>query len=340
MTLLDAFDRPLRSLRISVTDRCNLRCRYCMPEKQYAWLPRRDLLNFEEIASLASLFVDLGVQKLRITGGEPLLRHDLPRLVAMLAPRVGPRDLAMTTNAVLLAQHAAALARAGLKRLTISLDTLRPERFARMSGRDRLADVFAGMDAARRAGFAGTKFNAVILRGVNDDEICDLLEFGWAQGGQTRLIEYMDVGGATRWDADEVVPRGEMLARIEARFGRATPLQADPHAPAEHFVLADGRSFGIIASTTAPFCGQCDRARLTADGMFFLCLYARSGVNLRDHLRSGSDARALGSLLAAQWGARSDRGAEERQRVASRGPLYELPLLHADRHLEMHTRGG
>jgi cyclic pyranopterin phosphate synthase len=337
--LLDQFGRPLRSLRISVTDRCNLRCNYCMPEEDYVWLPREEILSFEEIAALADVFLSLGVDKFRLTGGEPLLRRDLHVLVRALASRTAVRDLALTTNAVLLADQAAALASAGLRRVTISLDTLRPERFEMLTRRNDLSRVLGGIAAARAVGLS-IKLNAVIVRRVNDDELPSLIDFARSVGAEVRFIEYMDVGGATRWSADQVVSQREMLDTLRRRFGDIQPLPGDPHAPAERFALSDGTRFGIIASTTAPFCGRCDRSRLTADGMWYLCLYATKGMDLRRAIRSGLAPDRIADLIAAAWRSRADRGAEQRLTERHRGPFVPLTVLRGDTHLEMHTRGG
>lgn len=338
----DAHGRWLNSLRISVTDRCNLRCRYCMPEESYVWLPRESILHFEEIDRLVRVFATLGVDKVRITGGEPLLRHDLPTLIGLLKGHRRVRDLAMTTNGVMLGQHAEALKAAGLSRVTVSLDTLRPERFERFAGRARLEDVLEGIDAARAAGFRRTKVNAVIVRGFNDDELMDLLEFGREHRLEIRFIEYMDVGGATRWTPAEVVPRAEILERLEAQYGRPTllPDPADSRAPAERFALPDATTFGIIASTTRPFCGMCGRARLTADGVWFMCLYADQGTDLRALLRGGASDDQIAAAVEAAWRTRTDRGAEQRLSSADRGPLHQVERLRQDPHREMHTRGG
>ncbi len=337
----DTLARSLGSLRISVTDRCNLRCRYCMPEQEYVWLPKESILTFEEIARLARVFVSLGVTKLRLTGGEPLLRHDLPALSAMLAGIPGVQDLAMTTNGLLLAKQAEALRRAGLRRVTVSLDTLRPERMRELARSDRHADVLAGIAAARGAGFARIKLNTVVIRGVNDDELADLIEFARGQGAEVRFIEYMDVGGATGWSAEQVVSQREMLERLTARYGAVVPVAGDdPSAPAERFRLPDGGTFGIIASTTAPFCRSCDRSRLTADGTWFLCLYAERGIELREPLRAGASDEELRGVITQAWIARTNRGAEERLSVAQRGALYKIDALRADPRREMHTRGG
>ena len=337
----DRFDRPLRSLRISVTDRCNLRCQYCMPEPDYAWLPRESILDFEEIAWITDVFVSLGVDRVRVTGGEPLLRRDLPHLIEMLAARSGIADLALTTNGVLLSSQAAALRGAGLHRITVSLDTLRGDRFQRMTRVDRLPDVLAGIDAARRAGFTGLKLDAVVTRGDNDDELVDLVDFARAVDAEIRFIEYMDVGGATDWRPEAVVSEAEMLARLTERYGPIEEItEPGSSAPASRFKLPSGQVVGIIASTTKPFCRTCDRARLTADGVLFLCLYAQHGADLRRPLRAGASAETLAQLIEAVWHGRADRGAEERAATRGRGAYIPLRLLKKDAHLEMHTRGG
>ena len=336
----DAFARPLRNLRLSVTDRCNLRCAYCMPEEEYAWLPRADILTFEEISSLVGVFADLGVDKVRFTGGEPLLRKDLPRLVTMIAGEPRIRDLAITTNGILLAQQAGALREAGIQRVTVSLDTLQPERFLALTRRNAFPQVLEGIEVVRRMGWPGFKLDTVLMRGVNDDEIVDLVEFARRVGAEIRFIEYMDVGGATRWSMDQVVSRAEMLERLSARYGRIEPIVEESSAPADRFRLADGLVFGIISSTTAPFCSACDRSRLTADGQWLLCLYATAGLDLRKPLRVGAARNELASLIREAWQARRDRGAEERLTIKDRRPLVQIGELRARPHLEMHTRGG
>ena len=338
--ILDRFDRPLRSLRISMTDRCNLRCQYCMPEPDYAWLPRESLLGFEEIASIADVFVSLGADRVRVTGGEPLLRRDLPRLIELLASRPGIADLAVTTNGVLLARQAAALRRAGLRRITVSLDTLRRDRFQAIARFDELPSVLAGIDAAAGAGFSPLKIDTVVLRGRNDDELVDLIEFGRGVGAEVRFIEYMDVGGATHWSMDTVVSRREILARLTEHYGDIAALPGRDAAPAERFQLPDGTTFGIIASTTEPFCAACDRSRLTADGLWLLCLYARGGLDLRRPLREGATCEELAHLISTVWSMRADRGAEERAASPAREILIPVAALKRDAHLEMHTRGG
>jgi cyclic pyranopterin phosphate synthase len=342
-TLSDALGRPLRNLRISVTDRCNLRCQYCMPEEEYTWLPRRDLLTFEEIAALVEIFTRLGVDKVRLTGGEPLLRRDLPALVHLLAQNPGLSDLALTTNGVLLAEQARALYDAGLQRVTVSLDTLQPERFRALTRRDTHARVVQGIEAVSQVGFPPPKLDTVVMRGFNDDELIDLIEFGNRVGAEVRFIEYMDVGGATHWSLNRVLSRTEMLARLRQHYGEVAPLGERGSAPAERFVLPDGTVFGIIASTTTPFCRTCDRSRLTADGMWYLCLYALAGADLRELLRRGAAPEEVEAVISATWQARRDRGAEERkalEQAGSRGALIQLESLRQDPHLEMHTRGG
>jgi cyclic pyranopterin phosphate synthase len=337
--ITDRFGRPLRSLRVSVTDRCNLRCQYCMPEADYAWLPREDVLRFEEIASLVDAFTELGVDRVRITGGEPLLRRDLPVLVEAIASRPAVRDLALTTNGVLLKRHAADLKRAGLHRITVSLDTLVPSRFEALARFDEHASVLAGLDAAVRE-FGSVKIDTVVMRGVNDDELVPLLEHSRALGAEIRFIEYMDVGGATRWSPDAVVSRQEMLATLEEHFGPIEPILEASSAPADRFRLPDGLVFGIISSTTEPFCASCDRARLTADGMWLMCLYAQAGTDLRRPLRAGATREELMGLISAVWSSRADRGAEERLAAEGRDALIPLAALRKNAHLEMHTRGG
>jgi len=336
----DLFARPLRNLRLSVTDRCNLRCSYCMPEEEYAWLPRADILTFEETAQVIAAFADIGVDKVRFTGGEPLLRKDLARLVKMIAAEPRIRDLAITTNGILLAQEAQALRDAGIHRVTVSLDTLEPERFRALTRRDAHAQVLEGIEAVGRMGWPGLKFDTVVMRGVNEDEIEDLVEFARGVGAEIRFIEYMDVGGATRWSMDKVVSRAEMLERLGARYGRIEPVAEESWAPADRFRLPDGLTFGIISSTTAPFCSSCDRSRLTADGQWLLCLYATTGIDLRKYLRDGASKDDLTSLIRSAWEVRRDRGAEQRLLLKDRQPLVQITELKAKPHLEMHTRGG
>jgi len=334
---LDRLSRPLHDLRISVIDRCNFRCPYCMPEDQYprdhAFLRAADRLSFDEIERLARAFVELGVRKLRLTGGEPLLRRDLPLLIERLAAIPGVEDLAMTTNAVLLPQQAQALRDAGLQRLTISLDTLDADTFRRMSGgRGEVSEVLAGIAAAERAGFTRIKINSVVMRGINDAQILDLIAHFRGRGHIVRLIEYMDVGTCNGWQADGVVPALELRERIHARW----PLRAvTPNYRGEvasRYVFEDGAGeIGFITSVSEPFCGDCSRARLSADGKLYNCLFARDGFDLRAPLRSGLEDAALVDLLAARWRLRVDRYSEQRAELRNDGRLE---------HVEMYRIGG
>jgi len=328
-TRRDALGRELSSLRLSVTDRCNLRCAYCMPQAPPAWLPNPRLLTFEELARLVDAFLLLGVGRLRLTGGEPLVRRGLPTLVSQLSGKPGLRDLALTTNGMLLGEQAFALRQAGLRRVNVSLDTLQRARFRALTHRDGLERVLSGIEAARTAGLVPLKLDTVVIRGRNDDELVALLEYARGVGAELRFIEYMDVGGATGWSRGAVVPRTELLGRIERALGPVVALSGRGSAPAERFALADGTTFGIIASVTQPFCGDCDRARLTADGMLFTCLHSREGLDLRTPLRSGASTQDLAERIQRRWILRRDRGAEQREAHPE-----------ADAHSRMHTRGG
>ncbi|MCP9447310.1 MAG: GTP 3',8-cyclase MoaA [Nitrospira sp.] len=340
----DLYGRPLRSLRLSVTDRCNLRCRYCMPEEEYVWLPREDVLSFEEMATLAGYFVDLGVDKIRLTGGEPLLRRDLPRLIRLLSQNRGITEIALTTNGVLLAEQAQALYDAGLHRVTVSLDTLKPDRFRRLTGRDEFDRVLEGIAAARTVGFPDLKLDTVMIRGFNDDELVPLIEFARHIGAEVRFIEYMDVGGANEWTMDKVLSRDAMSERLSRHYGPIEAMPGRGAAPAQRYRLVDGTTFGIIPSTTAPFCAQCDRSRVTADGMWYLCLYALGGIDLRGPLRQGAGPDHIRELIRAGWRSRRDRGAEARKELERTGTresgLIGIERLREDPHLEMHARGG
>ncbi len=339
--LLDRYQRPLRSLRLSVTDRCNFRCTYCMPEEEYRWLPRKDILSLEEMARVARVFARVGVRRVRFTGGEPLLRRELPELVSMVAAIPEIQDVALTTNGMLLAGLAKELRAAGLQRLNISLDTLNPQRFQTLTRRHALPQVLAGIEAAWDAGFRGTKIDTVLMRGQNEDEILDLLEFSFQRQLKLRFIEYMDVGGATRWSESQVFSRDAILELVETHYGGVEALEPlDPSAPARIYRLPHGLEFGIIASTTAPFCGECDRSRVAADGSWYSCLYAHHGTNLRALLRDGRDDDSLVDAITSIWQARADRGAEDRKAMVERGPVMDLDDLLADPRLEMHTRGG
>jgi len=337
-SVVDRFERPLRSLRLSVTDRCNLRCQYCMPEAEYTWLPKDDILHFEEIVRLVRIFVTLGVHRVRLTGGEPLLRRDLATLVRLLAGVPGIDDLALTTNGVLLADNVGGLRDAGLGRVTVSLDTLDRQTFTSLTRSDELGRVRAGLEAGARA-FPGLKIDSVVLRGVNDHEVPALVDEAARLGAEIRFIEYMDVGGATGWTAEQVVSRAEMLERLTARYGGVDALPAT-WAPADRFRLPSGQVVGLISSTTAPFCATCDRSRLTADGLWYLCLYAPRGTDLRGLLRDGASDEAIADEVRRVWEGRTDRGAEDRLAARNRSAFVPVSSLKRDPHLEMHTRGG
>jgi GTP 3',8-cyclase len=330
--LVDRLGRPIEDLRVSVTDRCNLRCTYCMPREMFgpdhAFLERDELLSFEELSRLLVAFVDLGVRKLRLTGGEPLLRRDLPDLIAMLAPLPGIEDIALTTNGILLPRLADRLAAAGLRRVTVSLDALDDETFRRVADTPlSVAAVLEGVDAALAAGLAPVKVNAVLQRGVNDDQVEALA--GWARdtGVTLRFIEFMDVGTTNDWQRDRVVPADEIQARIDARWP-IEAVEAEGAAVAERFRYVDGAGeVGIVASVTRPFCRRCVRARLSAIGELYTCLFASRGHDLRAVLRGGADDAALRSAIAAVWGARTDRASELRAEGGLSGPRVEMSYI-------------
>jgi cyclic pyranopterin phosphate synthase len=310
-----------------------------MPEARYTWLEKPHLLSFEELTRVVRLFRGLGLERVRITGGEPLLRQELPKLVGMLAG-VGIEGLALTSNGVLLEKQAAALQQAGLRRLTVSLDTLKPEVFARLAQRQELEAVLSGLRFARELNFQELKLDTVVVRGINDGEIIDLTRFAAEVGAEIRFIEYMDVGGATRWEPGLVVAQAEILERLGAAYGSARPLPGRGSAPAQRFQLGNGQIVGVVASVTQPFCSDCDRLRLTADGQLLSCLYARAGLDLREILRSAAGDGELSQRLVAFWKKREDQGAVERTRVRGRAGYVSLEELRADPRLEMHTRGG
>jgi cyclic pyranopterin phosphate synthase len=314
----DRLGRRLHDLRISVTDRCNFRCPYCMPAEiygeHYRFLPRPELLTFEEIERLARLFVALGVEKIRITGGEPLLRHGLPRLVEGLAAIPGLHDLTLTTNGYLLARQAGPLARAGLRRITVSLDSHDEKVFRQMSGRDfGPARVLEGIDAAAAAGLAPIKINCVVQKGVNDHQIVDLARRFRGTGHILRFIEFMDVGTLNHWDLAQVVTAREIVERIDAEFPIEPIGPNYPGEVAERWRYADGAGeIGVIASVSQPFCRGCTRARLTIEGKLVTCLFAAGGADLRTPLRTGASDAELRDRIAAVWSRRADRYSEER----------------------------
>ncbi len=313
----DTLGRPLRDLRISVTDRCNFRCRYCMPRELFGpgfeFLPNSEILSFEEITRLARLFVAEGVRKIRLTGGEPLLRRELPKLVAMLAA-VPDVDLTLTTNGSLLEQQAASLAAAGLRRVTVSLDALDDDVFQAMTdARFPVAKVLAGIDAAAAAGLRPVKVNAVVRRGINDIEILPMARYFKGTGHVLRFIEYMDVGHTNGWCLDEVLPAAEIVERIDAELP-LEPLEPNYRGEvAARYRYRDGSGeIGVIASVTQPFCSDCTRARLSADGKLYTCLFASVGTDLCQPLRSGADDALLSRLIRQTWEAREDRYSEIR----------------------------
>lgn len=327
----DRLGRPLHDLRISVTDRCNFRCTYCMPREvfgaDYAFLPRSEILSFEEITRVAGIFTRLGVEKLRITGGEPLLRKDLERLIAMLAATEGVRDIALTTNGSLLAGKAQLLRNAGLHRLTVSLDALDPRIFQQMTdARYAVEQVLAGIEAARAAGFAPIKLNMVVKRGVNEEQIGPMARRFSGPEFVLRFIEYMDVGNTNAWRLDEVVPAAEIQHRLEQEF-TLTPLPAQYGGEvARRFRTAAGGEIGLITSVTRPFCRSCTRARLSADGHLYTCLFAAEGHDVRTVLRSRSDAE-VEHFIRGIWSTRSDRYSELRQALPEPQRKAEMSLL-------------
>jgi cyclic pyranopterin phosphate synthase len=334
----DRLGRPLRDLRISVMDRCNFRCPYCMPRERfhehYAFLKTAERLSFDEIVRLARLFVPMGVRKLRITGGEPLLRVNLPDLIADLNAIEGVDDIALTTNGVLLAKHAYELKAAGLSRVTVSLDSLDQDLFAKMNGGfGRVAEVLDGIEHAREAGMGPIKINAVIQRGVNEEGALDLVERFRGTGATVRFIEYMDVGNRNDWREQLVVPSKDLQARIHARWP-LRPVKPDYVGEvARRYAFEDGQGeVGFISSVTQPFCGACSRARLSSDGVLYTCLFAQTGTDLRGPMRSGTDDVAMSRLIRGVWSNREDRYSE--QRMIMRAKHSDQPKI------EMNYIGG
>ena len=314
----DRLERPLRDLRISVMDRCNFRCPYCMPREQfhesYRFLKSSQRLSFEEILRLARLFVAQGVRKIRLTGGEPLLRANLADLVGDLTSIAGVEDVALTTNGILLERHAAELKAAGLNRITVSLDSLDPEVFARMSGGfGGVDEVLAGIAAAKRADLLPIKVNAVVQRGVNDHTVLDLVERFRGSGVIVRFIEYMDVGNRNHWEPERVVPSKELVALINARWPIEALERNYQGEVARRYGFADGAGeVGFISSVTQAFCGDCSRARLSSDGAMYTCLFAAQGTTLRDPMRAGATDDELSELIRRVWSGRQDRYSELR----------------------------
>jgi len=333
VTPLDTLRRPLRDLRISVTDRCNFRCGYCMPKevfgRGYDFLPREAILSFEEIARLAAIFVQLGVEKVRLTGGEPLLRRNLDRLVAQLAALEGLRDLTLTTNGSRLCEEAAPLRAAGLRRLTVSVDSLDEATFRAMNDVDfPLHRVLTGLDAARAAGFRPIKINMVVQRGVNDGEVVALARRFAGADFILRFIEFMDVGNTNGWRLAAVVPAAEILARLEREFSlEPLPAQYRGEVARRYRQRDGGGEIGFITSVTAPFCGDCTRARLSAEGRLYTCLFAGTGCDLRTPLRAGASDAELAEIIRAVWSARTDRYSELRT-AATAGAPRKVEMAH------------
>jgi cyclic pyranopterin phosphate synthase len=331
----DRLGRPLRDLRISVMDRCNFRCPYCMPRERfhehYGFLKTAERLSFEEILRLVRMFVPLGVRKLRITGGEPLLRVNLPDLIADLNAIEGVEDIALTTNGVLLARYAYELKAAGLARVTVSLDSLDQDVFARMNGGfGKVADVLDGIEHAQAAGLGPVKINTVIQRGVNEDSVLPLVERFRGTGIIVRFIEYMDVGNRNDWQPELVVPSSELVERINARWP-IRPVEPEYWGEvARRYAFEDGQGeVGFISSVTQPFCGGCSRARLSSDGIFYTCLFAQSGVDLRGPMRAGADDEQLLKIIRGTWANREDRYSEQRAVLRARGvgPKVEMNYI-------------
>ena len=336
--LRDSFHRPVKDLRISVTDRCNLRCTYCMPFDEYVWIEKEEILTYDEIARLASLFVQLGVDKIRLTGGEPLVRKGLEELVAKLSALRGLRGLCLTTNGSQLAEKVSALRSAGLTRINVSLDTLNSEKYKRMTRRGDLAKVLEGIFAAKQYGFYPIKINAVIERGVNDDEIIELVDFSRKNGFAIRFIEYMDVGNSNDWKLEKVVSKKEILATIGAHYPLKETGRDDGSAPSVDYQFVDGGGdVGVIASVTEPFCSSCTRVRLTADGKIVTCMFSENGHDLKGLMRKGATDQQIIDFISAIWRGRVDRYSEARFEAMNSGAGYQ-PKDH--KKIEMISLGG
>jgi GTP 3',8-cyclase len=335
--LTDAYNRPIKDLRISVTDRCNFRCTYCMPLDEYEWIDKKQILTFEEIARLAGLFVQLGVEKIRLTGGEPLVRQDLPLLIEKLSALDGLEDLCLTTNGALLAERIDALKRAGLRRVNISIDTLDAGKFKRMTKRGDLNKVLEGIFAAKQSGLAPIKLNAVIERGINDDDILPLVEFSREHGFGMRFIEYMDVGNSNQWTSAKLVSKKEILDTIHARYPVREIGRDKGSAPSVDYEFVDGQGdIGVIASVTEPFCSSCTRIRVTADGKLVTCLFSQLGHDVKSRLRSDATDAEILEFIANLWRHRTDRYSAERLE-AMKASNYD-PKSH--RKIEMISLGG
>jgi cyclic pyranopterin phosphate synthase len=337
MPALDSLKRPMRDLRISVTDRCNFRCTYCMPFDEYKWIERHEVLSFEEIERVARVFLGFGIEKVRLTGGEPLVRKDLHQLIQRLSNINGLPDITLTTNGALLAAQAEALYEAGLRRINVSIDTLRVDRFTALTKRGNLDEVMAGIFAAKKVGMSPIKLNAVVIRGTNDDEIIDLVEFARTNGFEMRFIEYMDVGNANEWRLEKTVTKREILDIVHARFPVREVGRAHGSAPAVDYEFLDGAGeIGIIGSVTEPFCSSCTRVRLTADGKLVTCLFAESGFDLKGLLRSGATDDQIKDEVAKIWSTRTDRYSDQRWEQIRSGAY----AARDHKKIEMITLGG
>ena len=336
--LRDLYQRPAKDLRISVTDRCNLRCTYCMPFDEYSWIDRKEILTFEEITRLTRLFIQLGVDQIRLTGGEPLVRKDLEILVSQLAKLDGLEDLSLTTNGVFLAEQIHKLKSAGLKRINVSMDTLNADRFRKMTKRGDLDRVLEGLFVTKALGLAPIKINAVIERGVNDADIIDLVEFSRKNGFSLRFIEYMDVGNSNNWKSEKIVSKKEILDTINAVYPLREAGRDQGTAPSVDYEFIDGGGdIGVIASVTEPFCSSCTRARLTADGRLVTCLFSERGHDLKTLMRSGATDREISTVIGGVWRTRKDRYSDERLEALNSAQGYESK---DHKKIEMISLGG
>ncbi len=335
MFIKDPFQRPLRDLRISVIDRCNFRCPYCMPEEEfhhsYKFLEKQEWLSFDEIIRAVQIFVSLGVQKVRLTGGEPLIRPNIEQLIEQLSKIQGIKDLALTTNGSLLEGMAFKLKKAGLKRLTVSLDSLDPQVFKTLSGsKGDIGQVLSGIDAAKRTGFESIKINAVIQRGVNDHTYLDLVRFARQEGHTLRFIEYMDVGNQNRWDVAQVVPSSEIIGNIHKVYPLESIGGTEEGETSQRFRFCDGQGdVGFISSVSHPFCKTCNRLRLSADGKIYTCLFATQGTDLRELIRSQSNDESIKELISSVWQKRQDRYSETRfENLQKKSPIAKVEMYH------------
>jgi GTP 3',8-cyclase len=338
IVLKDLLGRAIKDFRISVTDRCNSRCTYCMPRDKYEWIDHHEILSFEEIVRIARLFLQFGVNKIRLTGGEPLLRHDLAKLVGNLTALDGLRDLCLTTNGSLLVDQIEGLAAAGLKRINVSVDTLDPEKYRQITQRDDLGRVLEGLRAAKKCGLSPVKINTVVQRGVNEEDILPLIEFSRNNGYAIRFIEYMDVGNSNNWVSEKVVPKQEILETIHKRFPIREKGRDGENAPAVCYGYDDGNGHvGIIASVTEPFCLGCTRARLTADGKLVTCLFSDEGHDLKGLLRHNAGDDEIRAFVSSVWSRRTDKYSDERLQAMNSAEGYTAKNR---RKMEMISLGG